>query len=270
MSDKPKYWDSWKGQILRAIIFDAADHWKDVREKSGLSQNQMLKAVKELRNSETIAYEEIEGIKRFRIIDHELKRQYQSNPVEQVTKPEKEQTSEHIDWIKQWISTAGVNVSLDNHHFFLEGPNLTDITRRLMDRAKASIVVVNPFVDGATLGTALRSAAKRKVEVSLITRRPKRDPERWEFHKTLIAEGVDMYYSGRKGGAGGVHSKLVIVDNEVAIVSSMNFTRNSENDTWETGIVSIDKRVVDSVATSFSNYTGENETVSANEIHDNK
>ena len=76
-----------------------------------------------------------------------------------------------------------------------------------------------------------------------------------------------MYYSGRKRGAGGVHSKLVIVDNEVAIVSSMNFTMNSENDTWETGIVSFDRNVVDSAANSFSNYTDENETVSANEIH---
>jgi phosphatidylserine/phosphatidylglycerophosphate/cardiolipin synthase-like enzyme len=78
-----------------------------------------------------------------------------------------------------------------------------------------------------------------------------------------------MYYSGRKRGAGGVHSKLVIVDNEVAIVSSMNFTMNSENDTWETGIVSVDKDVVDSAAESFSNYTDENETVSASKIHNN-
>lgn len=270
MSDKPKYWDSWKGQLLRAIVLDGVDTWKDVREKSGLSQNQMLKVVKELRKSETIDYGEVKGVKRFQIIDHDLAKAYQSGTKEQVVKSEKKQTREHKEWIQKWIGTSELNVSLDHHHFFLEGPNLTDITRRLMDRAKDNILVVNPFVDGATLGTALRDAAKRKVDVSLITRRPQEHPDRWKFHKTLTSEGVDMYYSGRKRGAGGVHSKLVIVDNEVAIVSSMNFIQSSENDTWETGIVSVDKNVVDSAANSFGNYTDENETVSANEIHKKK
>ncbi len=166
LSKKPKYWDSWRGQLLRSIILDGVDTWKDVREKSGLSQNQMLKVVKELRKSETIDYGEIEGEKRFRVIDRELAKAYQSGTKEQVVKSEKKQTREHKEWIQKWIRTSELNVSLDHHHFFLEGPNLTDITRRLMDRAKDNILVVNPFVDGATLGTALRDAAKRKVEVS--------------------------------------------------------------------------------------------------------
>jgi phosphatidylserine/phosphatidylglycerophosphate/cardiolipin synthase-like enzyme len=270
LAGKPKYWDSWKGQLLRAIIFDKVDIWKDVREKSGLTHNQMLKVVKELRKSETIDYGEIEGVKRFRIIDQELGKAYQSETKEQVVKSERKQSVEHKEWIQKWMDTSGMNTSLDHLHFFLEGPNLTDITRRLMDRAKSNILVVNPFVDGATLGTALRDAAKRKVDVSLITRRPQEHPDRWKFHKTLVSEGVDMYYSGRKRGAGGVHSKPVIVDNEVAIVSSMNFIQSSENDTWETGIVSVDRNVVDSAANSFSNYSDENETVSASEIHKKK
>jgi phosphatidylserine/phosphatidylglycerophosphate/cardiolipin synthase-like enzyme len=270
MSAKPKYWDSWRGQILRAIILDNVDTWKDVRDKSGLSHNQMLKAVKELRRYEVIDYSEIDGMKRFRVLDHTLLDEYQSMTKEPTVKQEKKESIGHIDWIKKWMGTAGITDSLDHLHLFLSGPNLTDFTRRLMDRAESSVLVVNPFVDGATLGTALRDAAKRNVEVSLITRRPQKDPDRWNFHKTLVSEGVDMYYSGRKRGAGGVHSKLVIVDNEVAIVSSMNFIKSSENDTWETGIVSVDKNVVDSAANSFSNYTDENETVSANEIHKKK
>ena len=72
MSEKPKYWDSWRGQILRAIILDNVDTWKEVRDKSGLSHNQMLKAVNELRKSEIIDYSEIDGVKRFRVLDHAL------------------------------------------------------------------------------------------------------------------------------------------------------------------------------------------------------
>ncbi|TXT54055.1 MAG: hypothetical protein BAJATHORv1_90003 [Candidatus Thorarchaeota archaeon] len=110
---------------------------------------------------------------------------------------------------------------------------MTEITSKLMDKAKHTLYVANPFVEGATLGKCLRNAAKRGVKVLLISRRPVDDPKKWEFHKTLTAEKVLMYYSGGYGGAGGIHSKLVIIDEEVAIISSMNFTANSEALTWK-------------------------------------
>jgi len=45
-----------------------------------------------------------------------------------------------------------------------------------------------------------------------------------------------------------VHAKLVIVDDEVAIVSSMNFNQSSSaGKTWEAGLVTIDGRVINSI-----------------------
>ena len=100
MTQKPKYWDSWRGQLLRAIILEGVDTWKDVREKSGLSQNQMLRVVKELRKSETIDYGEIEGVKRFRILDHALAKEYQRGTKDKIVKREEKKTSEHKEWIQ--------------------------------------------------------------------------------------------------------------------------------------------------------------------------
>jgi phosphatidylserine/phosphatidylglycerophosphate/cardiolipin synthase-like enzyme len=82
-----------------------------------------------------------------------------------------------------------------------------------------------------------------------------------------LSPNVALYYSGYEDTAGGVHSKLIIVDDEIAIVSSMNFTSHSESYNYETGIVTTDKAVVDSAKESIIGIRDENETESANELH---
>ncbi|MFQ5884745.1 MAG: phospholipase D family protein [Thermoplasmata archaeon] len=267
MSKKPKHWDSWKGKVLRAIIFEKAETWQEVKEKSELTQKQMLKVIRELRRSGKLEYPESKGERRFSILDNELVRAYETFTTRKPPEEDKKPMREHAVWIESWFETAEVNASLNHHHFFLERTDLSDFTRRLMDRARRNILVVNPFVERASLGTSLRDAAKRGVDVVLFTRRPRSDREVWAFHKSLTQEGIDMYYSGGRGGKGGAHSKLVIVDEEVAIVSSMNFTKNSEVYTWETGIVTTDGEVVGSAAESIRGLRDEPETESAKEIH---
>ncbi|TXT54054.1 MAG: hypothetical protein BAJATHORv1_90002 [Candidatus Thorarchaeota archaeon] len=56
MSKKPKYWDSWKGRILRAIILDKLETWTEVRERAGLEQRQMFKVVRELQRLGILEY----------------------------------------------------------------------------------------------------------------------------------------------------------------------------------------------------------------------
>lgn len=267
MSDKPKHWDSWKGRVLRAIIYERAETWSEVRDKSGLTQKQMLKVIKEMRRAGILEYREERGEKRFRVLDDALYKAYQTAKSEPVVKSVKPTVPEHLEWIKKWIETNEVNASPEHQHFFLHGTDLSDFVRRLMDRAKQSILVVNPFVEKARLGTSLRNAAKRDVKVMLVCRRPKRKPDMWEFHKTLTKAGVHMYYSGGYGGEGGIHSKMVIVDEEIAIVSSMNFTKNSESYTWETGIVTLNKDVVDSAVDSIRELSQDDEISSAKEAH---
>ena len=136
---------------------------------------------------------------------------------------------------------------------------LSYFTQRLLDKAQRSILVVNPFVDRAGLGTTLRNAAKKGIETTLITRFPKRKSKREDFHKTLLDANVQLYYSGEDPG--GVHSKLTIVDDEVAVISSMNFTSNSEAAvTWEMGIVTLDSEVVGSALESVRELRDQDET----------
>ena len=72
--------------------------------------------------------------------------------------------------------------------------------------------------------------------------------EKKEYHKKLREQGVEIIYKNQ------IHAKMIVVDNAVAIISSMNFQSSSSGGkTWEAGIISLDKNVV-SVVTDSINY----------------
>jgi phosphatidylserine/phosphatidylglycerophosphate/cardiolipin synthase-like enzyme len=67
-------------------------------------------------------------------------------------------------------------------------------------------------------------------------------------HDELMQSNVVLKYNNS------VHAKLVIVDREVAVISSMNFIPTSSGgSSWEAGVVSIDEAVVKSVVKSIMN-----------------
>jgi len=222
----------------------------------------MFKVVGELKRAGVLEYSKDEG---FKILNDEIRTSYENMTDEKKpTVSEDKQSKEYIEWLKAWIDgNDECDVSLEFHHFFLDGSNLFELTRRLLEHATKSIQVINPYVDEATLGRTLRSAAKKGVDVHLITRQPIENPQRWGFHKTLVHENVHLYYSGKENIAGGVHSKLLIVDDEVVIVSSMNFTSHSESYNFETGIITVDRATIESAKESFISIREKPETVPA-------
>jgi phosphatidylserine/phosphatidylglycerophosphate/cardiolipin synthase-like enzyme len=70
--------------------------------------------------------------------------------------------------------------------------------------------------------------------------------EKEEYHQKLKQEGINLVYNKE------THAKPIVVDNEAAIVSSMNFySGSSGGKTWEAGLVSIEENVVKSVANAI-------------------
>lgn len=264
MTEKPRYWDSWKGRILRAVILDDAVLWDEVKQKSGLEHRQMYRAVGELQKKQLIEYSQD---KTFRVVDDGIRRAYEAFSEDRAPQSH-EVLEEHTGWIQGWVeNNQESNASLDNLHFFLDGRWLPEFTRKLVDRARSSILAVNPFVDKEMIGACLRDAAKRGIDVLLITKRPMHNPGRWRFHESLVSENVSLFYSGKEKTGGGVHSKVLVVDDQVAIASSMNFTLYSESSNYETGIVTLDRDVVESARESILSIRDENETQFANPLH---
>jgi phosphatidylserine/phosphatidylglycerophosphate/cardiolipin synthase-like enzyme len=149
-----------------------------------------------------------------------------------------------LEWLKQWVIDKSVNLSMDSKQFFLSGPELEELARDVIGKAQDEILVTSPYVDSCHLATTLQRAVERRVKVKVVARRPentKNDVPKAEYQANLRKEGVIIHYNNQ------IHSKIIVIDRKIAIISSMNlYSGSTGGATLEAGIVSFDKAVADS------------------------
>jgi phosphatidylserine/phosphatidylglycerophosphate/cardiolipin synthase-like enzyme len=90
--------------------------------------------------------------------------------------------------------------------------------------------VFSPWIEDINLTKLLVRSCESNCEVIVITRQPNYDAKRdWEIkqakeqekcHENLRNAGIDLRLRND------IHGKVMIVDKQIAIVSSFNFTRN--------------------------------------------
>jgi len=151
-----------------------------------------------------------------------------------------------IQWLTHWASDKPISPSMESKQFFLAGMELEELARDVIGKAQDEILVTSPYVDSCHLATALLRAVGRRVKVKVVARRPttsKMDALKAECQANLRKEGVVIHYINQ------IHSKIIIVDRKITIISSMNlYSGSTGGATFEAGIVSFDKKVVDSAA----------------------
>jgi hypothetical protein len=159
---------------------------------------------------------------------------------------------ELINWIGQWMIGERLDFSLQHHHFFLKGGQLSSFSERLILNSKKLVLVVNPFVNQCNLSDSLWKTVTKQKEVVLMTQPSERDKNeaarvRKEKQLQILREkGVRVITNDR------VHAKIIVVDKAVAVVSSMNFTSLSEGgSSWEAGLVSKEDDVVEAITDSI-------------------
>lgn len=145
-------------------------------------------------------------------------------------------------WTADWRRMRRLNFSLESKHFFLDGMDLDDFAKQSIRMAERTILVANPYVESCYLTDALIDSASKRVEIRIVTRTPEaKDPRKGECHSKLGRMGIILRYDNQ------IHSKIITIDDKVAIVSSMNFYSGSSGGaSKEAGIVSIDEKVVES------------------------
>ncbi len=83
------------------------------------------------------------------------------------------------------------------------------------------------------------------VNVKIISRRPQKDKDdlaKLECHAALRKKGVTIQYINT------IHSKIIVVDRKIAILSSMNlYSGSTGGGLLEAGLVSFEIKVVDAV-----------------------
>ena len=237
--EPPRYWGTEKGLIVELISQGVCEFWNELAHETGFPREKLNVLLKELYESKEL-YKNDEGEIR---VAKQLYKEYtdylkdNKKVVRSITGGE----TPLREKIKNWIDLQSVEASLDKDHFFLEGRYLDQFTKFLMDKARSQILVVNPFVDECDLSQQLCESGARGLKVSCFTRKP--DSESMlRCHGKMKNTGVDLEYDQD------VHAKLVVVDNQVAIVSSMNFFgASSAGKTWEAGMVTIDTHVIEAI-----------------------
>ena len=151
-----------------------------------------------------------------------------------------------ISSVKSWVQLQKPEIVYQNEHFYLEGHYLDSFTRFILTNAFNIIIVVNPFFDFST-STQLIVKAKQNGKTVVMVTRPPRGPHFKKLHETLEKQGISLLYHVD------LHAKLIVIDDLLAVVSSMNFQqRASAGITWEAGLVTMNKEIVDSIKSSIA------------------
>jgi len=237
---EPLFWYSWKGKILRAVVLDGVYEKSEMLKKLGLSEIQLETALNELLEAELLNHNKDKS--RFWSNSKELSNEYREFL-------EKIQES-LIDWLYNWRRQKRINTELN--HFFLEDKLLDELSEKLIEHANVDVLVTNPYVERCHLSNTLTSAIAKGTRVRLVTRSPTSERYhqimRQKYHSKLKEEGVSITYDDS------VHAKLIVVDRAVATVSSMNFVVSSSGGaSYEAGLVTVERNVVQSVARSIIN-----------------
>ncbi len=144
-------------------------------------------------------------------------------------------------WTAEWRKVNQLDFSMENKHFFLIGMDLDDFTKKLIRMAKKTILLANPFIENCYLTEALIKSAKSSTKIKIVTRKP--DARKIECHSKLEQNNIPLHYDNQ------IHSKIMVVDDSIAVISSMNFYSGSSGGaSKEAGVVSMDKQVVESAA----------------------
>jgi hypothetical protein len=167
-------------------------------------------------------------------------------PVQKTPIPEKVDTL--IEGLFEWVASKPISTTIESKQFFLDGLRLEELARDLIEKAKDEILVTCPFVDSCHPIKLLMEAKDRRVNVRIVTTRPKKDREdakKVECHALLRKKGVNVHYIST------IHAKIIVIDRKVAIVSSMNlYSGSTGGGLEEAGIISFESKVVES-ATKF-------------------
>jgi hypothetical protein len=273
----PKYWGGWEGKIIKTLVLseEKCVSWENLLKQTGLTGFQLRSALATLFDAHVITKEELETD--YHLADEKLGKEYisyidecsQNKIVEKSVIPRnaleedvrtalKEakmantqlpstQTLDLSEKISQWRNIRDLKFSLENKHFFLAGLDLDDFTKHAILEAESTILIANPCLENCYLTIVLEHVARKGLKVNVVTRPPILGEinfdKKQDCHTILRSSGVSIRDFDQ------IHSKVLVVDKKVAIVSSTNFYSGYGGGTsLEAGIVSFDEKVVDSVS----------------------
>jgi len=268
MSQLPPYYDTLKGKIIQAIAISSCYDFRSIQSVTGISTNQLQNLINELLAENILCF--WEDSKNLKVTSETYWiwfNFFMYGPdftLRPDIIPKKDESVEGIiGWIQSWVNfykkEYKLMIPVGTNHFYLDGPLLIDFLSSIIKRADKQIIVFTPWIENINLTKLLVRSCESNCEVLVITRQPKYNARReWEIkqaqeqskcHEELKNAGVEIRLRND------IHSKVMLVDKQIAIISSFNFTRNPASGTsWEAGIITYEKNVVEGIIKSIDNY----------------
>jgi cardiolipin synthase len=143
---------------------------------------------------------------------------------------------------------------------FKDEPNLNIFYARLIDSAKKSLLISSPYFRPVKeIADALERAVARGVDVSIITRLDLEGDTADFILGAVNKDGVNQFYKKVKvyeyiEPKVILHSKLVMVDDEISFISSVNLNKRSFYHDLENGVVVNDPSFTKTMSKLYSDY----------------
>ena len=118
----------------------------------------------------------------------------------------------------------------------------------LINNANKTIDISIFFLTHKQLNDALINAHKRGVKIRIINDATNAS-NRFSIHKSLRSEGIQVK---TENFAGKNHSKIVIIDNEISVIGSLNLTSSGEKSNDENVLVIKNKDIAQDMTKSFN------------------
>ena len=142
---------------------------------------------------------------------------------------------------QQALAAEPARTALPIDVFFSPKGGCMDAITKELKNAKSSVLVQAYWFTAATIAKALVQAHKRGVKVEVILDRSRTEIEN-EQANFIAQNGVPTFIDDKHTTA---HNKLIIIDGNVVITGSFNFTDQSENENAENLLVIRDKGIAD-------------------------
>ena len=257
--EEPPFWGSWKGRVIEAIVVYNIRGWNGLLDHTELTSESLNKTLSELYTLGILLRKD-DGTY---WVEEEIYRHYRSYfenrqlPLELLV-PKQESGAQQVvpedddiaKWVAKWRNFKNLTFSLDARHFFLEGKYIDDLSKDLIRQANREVLLVNPYVEQCHLSNTLLDAIANDAKVIVVTRSiHEKDTylkEKQAYHDYLRKEGIQFHYDRH------IHAKLLVVDQRIAVISSMNFIVTSTGgSSWEAGMISIDETIVKSITNTI-------------------
>jgi phosphatidylserine/phosphatidylglycerophosphate/cardiolipin synthase-like enzyme len=127
-----------------------------------------------------------------------------------------------------WGSSAGaIGVDIDHAQtevYFSPNEGATDAIVRELDRARSEILVQAYSFTSAPIAKALLKAHKRGVKVQAILDKSQRT-QKYSSASFLANSGIPTFIDDKHAIA---HNKIILIDRQIVITGSFNFTKAAE------------------------------------------